>query len=152
MKPAVSNRHTKVQTWRNLLVLAINEGLRRELFTLRPDDNGWSPDRSERSIKFNFAHEGIPAVASVHDAGHGELSVKTALWPTAFGQEYIHSVNVPMKKMGEAYAWGYLARLGGAWLQAETNPSAYCSATSRDRVMALNVTPLGYLERRANPR
>ncbi len=77
---------------------------------------------------------------------------KTALWPTAFGEEHIHSVNVPMKKMGEAYAWGYLARLGGAWLQAETNPSAYCSATSKDRVMALHVTPLGYLERRANPR
>jgi hypothetical protein len=88
----------------------------------------------------------------VHDAGHGELSIKTAFWPTAFGEEHIHCVHMPMKKMGQAYAWGYLARLGGAWLQAETNPSAYCSVTAKDRVLALHPTPLGYGERRPSPR
>lgn len=148
MTPSANTRSIKGRTWRTLLVLAINEGLRRELFTLRPGDNRWSPDGSERSTKFSFDHDGIPAVASVHDAGHGELSVKAALWPTPFGEEHIHSVNVPMRKMGGAYAWGYLERLSGAWLQAETNPSAYCSAASKDRVAGLYPIPIGYLERR----
>ena len=150
-KPALKSAN-RAKVWRTLLVLGINEGLRRGAFTLCPEDTSWWPSKDERWIKFSFEHDGIPAVAGVHDAGHGELSVKTALWPTAFGEMQIHCANVPMKKMGEAYAWGYLARTGGACLEAEAKPSAHCSTPVRERVMALRVTPLGYRDRRTGIR
>jgi hypothetical protein len=104
------------RAWRNMMVSAINEGLRRKLFSFRPGDNRWLGHDEPYIYSFLFPGD-IQAMACVKNAGDDELSVHVALWPTKRAGEFLACRNGGFL-VGEAYAAGWLERRKGAWLQA----------------------------------
>ncbi len=132
--------------WRNLLVAGINAGIAQRLFTIRPGDNRWqsASGRDERGLGlthvYNFTIGGIPAIASVSDAGWDELSIHVALWPTADADRWIRCSNAGLTA-GEACAISWLERQKGVWLQVSTGKFFACRAKRLDTVAALEVSP-----------
>ena len=127
-----------------VLIRTINEFLRRNLFSLAANDNNWS---ESDVIRFDMC--GIPAIASVHDAGHAELSIKVALWPTAAGERLIRAAILSAhgrRAMGGFYAHAWLERKKGAWLQTSNGLDQVSCSQSR-RIEVENMPwedPLGY--------
>ncbi|HJQ17376.1 MAG TPA: hypothetical protein VJ859_10285 [Allosphingosinicella sp.] len=88
------------RAWRNAMVAGINAALSRRLFSLRPGDNRWpgarrEPHAQQSAHVFRFEIEGIPAVASLWDAGWDEISVHVAFWPTRAVSTRTESAGVP---------------------------------------------------------
>jgi hypothetical protein len=127
----LSNKQVQAQ---KVMVKAINECLRQGIFTLDPNDTELSKPVHE------FDMEGIPAIAGVHDAGHGELSIKVALWPTEHGKEFanVAALNSGQRLMrGGFFVSGWLERKNGAWLQTSEGLQVSCAKTRRDEVDAI---------------
>lgn len=131
------------KAWSNLVLAAINAGLEQELFGLRPDDNRWT---GKRGI-YRFAiGEGLPAIASVADAGFGELIIDVLVNPRGEGET---SVGVRAwagfwAKVSDAYASGWLERAKGRWLQTGAKPMGYFRRDIIPTLAALSVQPNGY--------
>lgn len=149
------SKSVRKRAWRNSMVAAINEGLDRRLFSVRPGDNRWpgfKSDPRERSetYSYHFEIDDIPAVASVHDAGYDELSIHVALWPAAEGQRWVKASNAGFHA-GEVFASGWLERREGAWLQVSSgSPTGNSFACRKDRlptVAAISVRPKGFADR-----
>ncbi|MGH6651082.1 MAG: hypothetical protein ACREB7_08125 [Sphingopyxis sp.] len=142
------------RAWRNALVAAINEAIRRRLFTIKPGDNRWpgaARDAVGHSAPCVFAFEiaDIPAVASVQDGGHDELSIHVALWPTDQAARWVASLNANFLA-GDLWATGWLERQDGAWLQvskALRGNSFSCRNHRLDEAAAIEVAPLGFADR-----
>lgn len=142
-------RNIRQRAWRNMMVAAINEGLRIGLYSVLPGDNRWPGyDRAARRQEefiYRFSVDGIPVVASVRDAGFDELSIHVAFWP---GEEAERWVPVAMAgfSAGEAFASGWLERRDGAWLQITKNlGSSFQSRKHRLGVIAkISLSPEGY--------
>lgn len=141
--------------WRNMMVLAVNEGLDRGLLTMAPDGNFWSATaaevarlhRSARAHVHEFVVDGhIPAMAAFHDGGFGELRTHVALWPTKRAREFLGS-NAPAFLSGQAEADGWLERRDGAYLQVPSKPSLSCRQNVLDRIAALKVEPRCFADR-----
>lgn len=112
-----------------VLVRTINEYLRRDLFGLTPDANKWGDDPV-----IEFEMDGIPAIASVADIGHGELSLHVALWPNDHGREFITAGILSAsgrRGMGGFYTSAWLERQKGAWLQTSNGLTQVSCATDR---------------------
>ncbi len=112
-----------------ILVRAINEFIKQKYFGLLPSENWWG---EEPILRFDMA--GVPCIASVHDAGHGELSIKVALWPTPRGESLIKAAiwNATVRRaMGGFYAQAWLERKDGAWLQTSNGLSSVSCASDR---------------------
>ncbi|PNG50325.1 MULTISPECIES: hypothetical protein [unclassified Variovorax] len=124
------------KAYRNLMVLAVNEGLRQKLYSLRPGDNRWlSTDEGGASFQFALP-SGEPVLGRVKDAGRGELEVSAAVnphsgraWP--FGSD-----------LGDAVAMGVVERQAGAWLQPGIDFS--CTHALSPVLGAIEVAPMGY--------
>lgn len=118
-----------------VLVRTINELLRRDKFGLTPDENNF-----EDSPTIEFEMDGIPAVAHAHDAGHGEISIKVALWPSDQGNKFIAAAlsgSAMRRKMGGFYTSAWLERKDSAWLQTSNGLTASCAKDRRKDVEAL---------------
>lgn len=145
----IEYRSSRNKAWRNLMVLTVNEALRRKLFTLRPDDNRWpgvSPDKKTRSSGFAFDFmlpSGRPARGWVGDAGFGELSIHAAVDPKEGG--WVSSGNAGFVA-GDAFAAGWLERKLGAWLQS--SPSMFrCRKHLLRELEQMPAEPQGYGDR-----
>lgn len=125
----------KAQLAQKVLVRTINEFLSFGKFGLTPDDNNF-----EDSPVIEFQMGGIPAIAHAHDAGHGEISIKVALWHTNKGREFISAAIMSSgmrRKMGGFYTSAWLERKDGAWLQTSNGLTASCANDRRADVEAL---------------
>lgn len=139
-------RTTREKAWRNLLVLAINEGLRQKLFSLRPFDNRWTGADPESmghrgtDCFFDFTlPDGEPVRGYVADAGFGELNIHAALYPKG---KMVAAFNAGFDA-GEAFAAGWLERKKGAWLQY--SPERFnCRKVMLETLANLDARPMGY--------
>jgi hypothetical protein len=154
---------TKTYTWyvedyktareralRNMMVATINEGIRQRYFSLRPDDNRW-PDANHDSFPaekiFRFSINDIPVLAQVVNAGYGELKVDAIFWPTKSGERWL-GASFPEFRGGDAFAYGWLERRTGAWIQFSRGPGGLkCRGARLETIAALDITPLGYADR-----
>lgn len=145
----IDYRTERNKAWRNLMVSAINEGLRQKLFSLRPDDNRWPGsergelERSKENALFDFNLScGLPARGYVSDAGFGELTIHAAVNPKG---HWVSCGNAGFSA-GDAFGIAWLERKTGAWLQsAETLFN--CRKKLIPALAAMNVRPLGYGDR-----
>ena len=137
------NPGTKPALAQKVLVRAINEFLRRGYFGLTVNQNDWG-----NNPILNFEMNGIPTIASVADSGHGELSIRIALWPTEMGMNHIMAAALhasTRRKMGGFYSSGWLERKKGAWLQTSNGLTVACARDREASVTALPwEEPLGF--------
>lgn len=150
---AWSIKYTSLRTkaWRNVVVCAINEGLRRRLFSLLPDDNrwpGWTEPHDRAtvgSVIFDFhLPNGLPASVYICDAGCSELAIHVAVLPTARAPELIGGWQAGFSA-GEAFAGTWLERENGAWIQS--TDAFKCRRSLLASLAELNVRPLGFGDR-----
>lgn len=113
--------------WRNVVVCAVNEGLRLRLFSLRENDNRWTgwtgkyDSAGVKSTRFDFTlPNGLAASVYVGDAGFGELAIHVAVLPTKRAPDLISGWDVGFSA-GEAFAGSWLERERGAWIQSTTS-------------------------------
>jgi hypothetical protein len=142
----IEYRSLRERAWRNVIVCAVNDGLRRRLFSLRAGDNRWpghDPDRRGKSYLFDFTLPcDLPARASVHDAGFDELSIHVAVNPK---DDWVKASNAGFNA-GDLFASTWLEREKGAWIQ--TSLSGFSCRKHLLNLMAdMNVSPLGYGDR-----
>lgn len=133
---------SRAKAWRNLMVHAINAGIRQKLFSLRPSDNRW-PGPSREGWFYDFDLPGnIPARAYIRDIGFGELSINVAALSNGNLMKYWDAGF----RAGEAFATGWLERKAGAWLQS--SPENFkCRKALLPILASLDVEPLGYGDR-----
>jgi len=119
----IEYKSLREKAWRNLMVLAVNEGLRQKLFSLRPEDNRWpgatsDPRAYSKGYVYPFAlPDGRSACGYVNDAGFGELSIHVAVNPKG---DWVRVSNAGFSA-GDAFAAGWLERERGVWLQSSPN-------------------------------
>ena len=133
------------KAWRNLMVIAINEGIKQNLFSIRPGDNRWGGAHSDESFSrglgavFSFTFlNGWIGRGFVHDAGFGELSIHAAINPKG---DSVKAYNAGFSA-GDAFATGWLERQRGAWLQS--SKSLNCKRNIIRELAEMDVKPLGY--------
>lgn len=120
---------------RNLHVAAINEGLRRRLFTLAPGPVDATP--------FEFTLAGLPVLTHAWDWGYDEVGLRIAVCPTALGRESIRSyVSSEQKLFAKAWTECTLERRTGRYIQ--TSIGLYCANDVRVLLAALDVEPIGF--------
>jgi hypothetical protein len=140
------------KAWRNVVVCAVNEGLRRKIFSLKPDDNRWigwtaerHPDRVSGTI-FDFELPiGIPVKAYAADAGFGELAIHVAVCPTDRADDFVRAYNGGFTA-GDAFAASWLERERGAWIQSSTR-SFKCRKGLLHTLATMSVRPAGFGDR-----
>ena len=129
------------KAWRNLMVLAVNEALRRRLFSLRPDDNRWPSHKTFDSHTFEFQMStGDLARVKVSDIGYAEIAVDVMLNPRKGGSPQAYYSTL---KECDTVAMCWLERRDGAWLQSALD-SFRCKRPVLERLFALEVEPLGF--------
>jgi len=140
------------RAWRNMIVCAVNEGLRLRLFTLRPGDNRWPgwDDRNQhscvRGAEYGFVlPNGLAAKAYVSDAGYAELAITVAALPTRGASSWLRTYGGGFHA-GEAFAASWLERERGAWIQSSTS-SFKCRSPLLDQLSKLDVRPAGFGDR-----
>lgn len=141
----IDYRSLRERAWRNVIVCAVNECLRRRLFSLRPGDNRWTGHDSERreSYLFDFTLPGdLPARVSVHDAGFDELSIHVAVNPNG---DWVKASNAGFSA-GDVFAATWLEREEGAWIQSSTS-GFKCRKQLLNSIADIAVSPLGYGDR-----
>jgi hypothetical protein len=127
------------KAWRCLIISALNEALRRGLFSLdRKDDLTWD------GVTFQFLIDGIPAAAFMNDIGYGEIGVNVALYPPS-DLEALKSNNAGLQA-GEAFASAWFERDRGSWIQ-DRIVHFKCRKHLLPRLANLNPTTLGYKDR-----
>jgi len=131
--------------WRNLTICAVNEALRRRLFSLRPGVNLWPGCDSELRKAYLFDFElpcNLPARVAISDAGFDEISIHVAVNPK---DEWVRAFNGDFRA-GDAFAMTWLERQNGAWIQ--TNESSLrCRMRLLPLITDMAVEPLGYGDR-----
>jgi hypothetical protein len=94
----------------NLQVTAVNTALERKLIAL-----DCTP---VADAMFEFELAGLPVVATVHDAGFDEVSVRIIVAPTELGRKLVGSALVRWHPaIGGAHAFCWLERRTGKYLQ-----------------------------------
>jgi hypothetical protein len=117
------------RAWRNAMVATINHALDAGMF-------GLDPDGVPVDAVFAFEVNGIPARGHIADAGFDELTVRACLWPNGRGSYE-----------GDCYAYGWLERRDGRWLQTSTGrASISCKRDLLAAVAAVHVEPKGYAD------
>jgi hypothetical protein len=131
------------RAWRCVMIATINHALDAGMFGLDPD--GVPVDAA-----FAFEVAGIPARGHIADAGWDELVVKTVLWPHGCGR-YDDMARVcfltPRASLGDCYAYGWLERRKGRWLQTSKGQAPItCKRDLLPAVAAIHVEPKGYAD------
>ena len=124
------------------MVCCINTALRLKVISLRPNDNRW-PVTDKKGILFDFSMLGkLPARGFISDAGFGELNVHAAVNPKG---RWVMAFNAGFSA-GDAFAYGWLERKRGAWLQSSTS-HFNCRRTLLRSLASNSVEPNGYGDR-----
>lgn len=138
----IKYRSLRSRAYRNVMLCAINAGLERALFTLRPGDDRFE-DNFRQGHLFDFQlPNGLQARASVADAGCDELAIRVAVNPKG---DAVRDYRAGFRA-GDAHAHAWLERQRGAWMQT-------CMDTWRCRrhllasLAAIEVEPKGYGDR-----
>jgi len=137
-----------------LLFLAINHGLNRGFFGLKPGQNNWSKPvdaydarEAERApFLFEFKHHEMTISAAVADIGHGELSIQAICNPSASGRQVLGSSGAALSD-GDASEFGWLERKNGPYLQSDPAVGGveyHGRRATTARLSTLDVEPLGY--------
>lgn len=153
-RKTVNKRHDfgyngqRQKTWRNLLVTAINEGLRQKLFSLRPGDNRW-PGGEKKGGAAIYEYElpnNSPVKVRVENAGFDELDFTVAVFPTSgFNQQ---SLMIGGFELGEAVVTGTLERMEGAFIWWGPHDFRIsCRKALLPYLSGLDVQPDGYGDR-----
>jgi hypothetical protein len=145
--PLNKRRGVRWNSWRNLVVMAINAGLEQRLFGLQPTDNWWpgaARDHHEcQSANYRFdVASGISAIASVDAQAGDELSIQVVLNPKR------PDVNPGIfcgLSDGDAVAQCWLERRLGAWIQ-DGGEGFSCKRTAQAMLVGLNVMSKGYAD------
>lgn len=69
------------RTWRNMIVLAINEGIQRNIISLQSNDKYLQNFNEPHVYKF-LSDSNIEAIACIRNAGFNELAIRVVFWPT----------------------------------------------------------------------
>jgi hypothetical protein len=140
------------KAYRNVVVTAVNEGLKRKLFTLLPDDNRWpgwegAANRNGRSkVYWEFElPNGLPAKAYAADAGFSELAIHVAICPTKNASEWLSSYQAGFSA-GDAFAASWIERDRGAWIQSALG-SFKCRKVLLNQLAEMEVRPAGFGDR-----
>jgi hypothetical protein len=145
--PLNKRRGVRWNSWRNLVVMAINAGLEQRLFGLQPTDNWW-PGAARNHYECQRAHyrfnvaPGFSAVASVDAQAGDELSIEVILNPKRPDTD--PSLFCGLSD-GDAVAHCWLERRLGAWVQ-DGGAGFSCKRTAQALLVGLNVTPNGYAD------
>lgn len=140
------------KAWRNIVVCAVNEGIRVKAFSLRKDDNRWTGARPVHPTKgpdyrvddpgvwlsFKLPN-GLLAQAKFRDIGWGELEILVTVNPA--GDRFKQGSTG--FDAGDAFAQGWLEREKGAYLNSATD-LFNCRKPLVGALAALEVEPLGY--------
>lgn len=145
----IEYRTDRERAWRNLMVCAINEGIRQNLFTLQSNNYSWAENEPKEGGRvkegglFDFAlPNGQPARGYVNDAGFGELTIHVAVNPN--GQS-VRAEDAGFSA-GDAFAAGWLERERGAWLQSATT-QFNCRKSLLKALANIDVRPRGFGDR-----
>jgi hypothetical protein len=114
-----SRKACKRRLWRNVLVSALNEGLRQGYIKPVPQPWQYGTETGEDDI-YPFTFMGLDGIAHVRDAGHGELVVHAIVNPTAYGREFVQCYlqsGRDRARAGTVWASGWFERQKGMWLQ-----------------------------------
>jgi len=128
--------------WRNLMVVTVNEALRRRLFSLRPGDNRW-PSHADRNSSYPFEFilpTGDAAKAVVSHGSNDEVTVEVIVNPKR--AQFLSAYYTTLKEC-DAVAMTWLERQEGVWLQSAMD-SFRCSKPVLERLYALKVEPQGF--------
>jgi hypothetical protein len=132
------------RAWRNLLVAAINEALRRGLLSMAPGGNHWPTTADARGHVFRFQlPDSSPVAVYLSDAGFDEIGIHAAVNPKG---DRVRASNGNLGA-GDAFALGWLERRTGAYLQRSSHPTFRCRKTLLEPLAALHVTPDGFADR-----
>ena len=131
------------KAWSNLMISAINAGLEQNLFGLKAGDNGWTGTRA--TYRFTIG-DGLPALATVADAGFGELVVNVLVNPRGEAESSIGVLAWPgfWAKVSDAFASGWLERTKGSWLQTGSKPMCYFRRDIIPTLAGISIKPKGY--------
>lgn len=144
-------RHESMRelAWRNMMILAINEGLRQNI--LPTHKNNLRPQSFTEPHVYKFLIDGkIGAIACVSYAGYDELAIRVSFWATEKADEVIKSCN-GWFRAGEAYAFGWLmCRNGEMTLQGFDN-GICCGRHLMKTVSSMKTQALGYEDRGPEP-
>lgn len=151
----VEHESDRGKAWRNIVVCAVNEGIRTKVFSLRKDDNRWlgarpvhpvnGPDYriDDPGVCLSFKlPNGMPVEAKFRDIGWGELEILVAVNPA--GDRF--KKGSKGFDAGDAFAQGWLEREKGAYLNTATD-LFNCRRPLVRVLAALTVEPLGYGDR-----
>ncbi|MBF4988165.1 hypothetical protein [Methylophilus sp. 14] len=130
--------------WRNLMVVAINEGINQKIFSLRPEDNRWingkfshTDHNSGHIFDFHLPND-LPGRCYVKDIGFDELAIHVAVNPRG---NILKAFNAKFDA-GDAFAYSWLERRKGAWLQ--TSNTLSCRNSLLDYLAGLSAVPKGF--------
>lgn len=143
--PLRTQRSTRWQVWRNLMVAAVNAGLEQRQFGLSEGENWWlggakDSHHCERGI-YRFLFDGdLPAVVGVDAISGGELSLSVVLRPRKADLQPKWYCGLGS---GDAVASGWLERHLGAWLQ-DGGEDVHCKRALQSRIAGAAIEPAGY--------
>jgi hypothetical protein len=147
----------KWRIWRNLLVSGINAGLEQKRFSLDPNNcplnnDPINPRHSEVGYWFELSG-GIPARASALSIGFDEIRIAVAAWPIDHARSLLNGEILSPKirlLVGDGYAYGWLERRTGKWLQVHNNRRGAGFVNSRRHraatLAAIKAEPNGYAD------
>lgn len=133
------------KAWRNLLVYAINIGIERKLFSLRPDDNRWSDNgKGHHVFRFELPN-GLPVRVCLESCHWGELRIIADVNPKNEYNKYIAADYMPGFRNSDVHAKTWLKRDIGAWIEFTNDFN--CRKTLMPYLAGLNVEPNGFGDR-----
>jgi hypothetical protein len=122
----------RMRAWRNLMVMAINQGLMRDIFTLDPNND-------PGSTVYQFQDDGIYYLVDLHPIGHGELRLHVGA--SFEGDWHREPYDCPIQ------AWGWLERKKGKWLQSGGHGrETRIPLRWRGALAAMEVEPQGFVD------
>lgn len=125
--------------WRNIMVASINAAIDQKLVSLNSIDGEREFSRPKNEV-FQFEIMRIKGIGCLADAGHDEVRIFAALWPSDNADYWIRGEGG--FKAGEAFASGWLERRSGSFLQ--THLQLKCRQHRLDEAAAIQVAAKGY--------
>lgn len=124
--------------WRNIMVAAVNAGLKQGHFGLEPDDNRFEG----QDHVYRFDLEGLPGIAYVRAMADGELMLHAAINSSKQAEQTIR-VGMAGLLGGEGFSEGRMERLDRKYLHS-VRPYTSFRTTLLFHVSEMKVEPNGF--------
>ena len=130
------------QAWENIMILAINEGLKRNIFTL--DANTFQ----EGNMKYEFDYNGFLISVHVKDIGYDEIRIDVEIDLDKNGKYKFHDLSGHYGyglHNYNAIMFGYLERRTGKYLMRYSKINVYkINKDIKQYFSKLNIEPNGF--------